>query len=260
MEVQLGLSHLSSSIEAPTTGTSQSASDNAFSWLVGGGADYRLSPHWVGRFNVDFLRTHFADSGQSRIRLGIGIAYTFGERGEKEAAEARQKEAEKLAKAEAEKKAMEEAQCEKCKTQATAEAAEAKRKADEELAAAEAQKKATEQFDREKQAVRARLLEQFNRVLPTTDTPRGLVVNMGDVLFDTGKFDLRPEAREDLAKLSGIVLNYPSLRLTIEGHSDTSGKRRSQPDPFRAARQRRARLPRQAGTASWFVIGAGPWH
>ena len=172
----------------------------------------------------DFLRTHFADSGQSRIRLGIGIAYTFGERGEKEAAEARQKEAEKLAKAEAEKKAIEEAQCEKCKAQATAEAAEAKRKADEELAAAEAQKKATEQFDREKQAVRARLLEQFNRVLPTTDTPRGLVVNMGDVLFDAGKFDLRPEAREDLAKLSGIVLNYPSLRLTIEGHSDNSGK------------------------------------
>ena len=195
-----------------------------FHGCSGGGADYRLSPHWVGRFNVDFLRTHFADSGQSRIRLGIGIAYTFGERGEKEAAEARQKEAEKLAKAEAEKKAIEEAQCEKCKAQATEEAAEAKRKADEELAGAEAQKKATEQFDREKQAVRARLLEQFNRVLPTTDTPRGLVVDMGDVLFDTGKFNLRTEAREDLAKLSGIVLNYPSLRLTIEGHSDTSGK------------------------------------
>ena len=80
-----------------------------------------------------------------------------------------------------------------------------------------------EQFDREKQAVRVRLLEQFNRVLPTTDTPRGLVVNMGDVLFDSGKSNLRPEARETLAKLSGIVLNYPSLRLTIEGHSDNTG-------------------------------------
>ena len=101
--------------------------------------------------------------------------------------------------------------------------AEAKRKADAELAAADAQKKATEQFDSEKQAVRARLLEQFNRVLPTTDTPRGLVVNMGDVLFDAGKSDLDPEAREALAKLSGIVLNYPSLRLTIEGHTDNTG-------------------------------------
>ncbi len=71
--------------------------------------------------------------------------------------------------------------------------------------------------------MRARLLEQFNRVLPTTDTPRGLVVNMGDVLFDTGKCDLRPEAREALAKLSGIVLNYPSLRLSTEGHTDNTG-------------------------------------
>ena len=115
VEVQLGLSHLSSSIETPTTGASQSASDNAFSWLLGGGADYRLSPHWVGRFNVDFLRTHFADSGQSRVRLGIGIAYTFGARGDKEDAEAKQKAEEQRAAAEAEKKAMEEAQCEKCK-------------------------------------------------------------------------------------------------------------------------------------------------
>ena len=68
------------------------------------------------------------------------------------------------------------------------------RKADAELAAADAQKKPTEQFDSEKQAVRARLLEQFNRVLPTTDTPRGLVVNMGDVLFDAGKSRSQPRS------------------------------------------------------------------
>jgi outer membrane protein OmpA-like peptidoglycan-associated protein len=117
---------------------------------------------------------------------------------------------------------MERAKCEECKRQAAGEAAAAKAKPEAEPAAAE-QKKATEQFDREKQDLRARLLEHFNRVLPTTDTPRGLVVDMGDVLFDTGKSDLRPEAREDLAKLSGIVLNYPSLRLTIEGHTDNSG-------------------------------------
>lgn len=107
---------------------------------------------------------------------------------------------------------------------AAGDAAEAKRKADAELAASEAQKQAAiEQAAREKQQLRARLLEQFNRVLPTTDSPRGLVVNMGDVLFDTGKSDLRSGAREALARLSGIVLNYPSLRLTIEGHTDTTG-------------------------------------
>jgi outer membrane protein OmpA-like peptidoglycan-associated protein len=223
-EVQFGMSHLNSSLENPTTSVSQSASDNAFSWMVGGGADYRLSPHWVGRVKVDFLRTHFAETGQSRVRLGFGIAYTFGERGAKEAAEAKQKADEELAAAEAQKKATEQAQCERCRKEATEETAEARRKADAELAASEAQKKATEQFDREKQVLRARLLEHFNRVLPTTDTSRGLVVNMGDVLFDTGKSNLRPEAREDLAKLSGIVLNYPSLRLTIEGYTDNSGK------------------------------------
>ena len=118
---------------------------------------------------------------------------------------------------------MEEAQCEECKKEAAEEAAEARRKAEAESTAAAAQTKTTEQFDREKQDLRARLLEQFNRVLPTTDTPRGLVVDMGDVLFDTGKSDLRPEGREDLAKLSGIVLNYPSLLLTIEGHTDNTG-------------------------------------
>ncbi len=82
-EVQLGCSHLNSRLEDPTTSVSQSASDNAFSWMVGGGADYRLSPHWVGRFKFDFLRTHFADTGQSRLRLGFGIAYTFGNEGKR---------------------------------------------------------------------------------------------------------------------------------------------------------------------------------
>jgi outer membrane protein OmpA-like peptidoglycan-associated protein len=107
------------------------------------------------------------------------------------------------------------------------EAAEAKRQADAELAAQQAanaqQQSALEQSEREKQLLRQRLLEQFNRVLPTTDTPAGLVVNMADVLFATGKSDLRASAREALAKLSGIVLNYPTLQLTIEGHTDSVG-------------------------------------
>ena len=66
-------------------------------------------------------------------------------------------------------------------------------------------------------------LQQFNRVLPTTDTGRGLVVNMGDVLFATGKADLNTDAKIALAKLSGIVLNYPSLKLAIGGYTDSTG-------------------------------------
>ena len=100
------------------------------------------------------------------------------------------------------------------------EAAEQAKQAEQ--TAAQAQQVA-EQAEREKQALRAKLLEQFNRVLDTRDTPRGLVVNLGDVLFDTGKADLRSPAREALAKLSGIILNYPELKLDIEGHTDSTG-------------------------------------
>ncbi|HEV7513563.1 MAG TPA: OmpA family protein, partial [Candidatus Acidoferrum sp.] len=57
----------------------------------------------------------------------------------------------------------------------------------------------------------------------TRDTARGLVVNMSDVLFDSGKFTLRPLAREKLAKISGIVLAYPTLKLAVEGNSDSVG-------------------------------------
>jgi len=140
------------------------------------------------------------------------------------------------AKAQAEAKAAEEAaEAKRRSDEAAAEAkrksdeaaAEAKRKSDAEIAAREAARKLAEDqkaaAEREKQELRAKLLEQFNRVLPTIDSDRGLVVNMGDVLFDTGKADLRQQAQLALARLSGIVLNYPSLRLSIEGYTDSTG-------------------------------------
>ena len=80
-----------------------------------------------------------------------------------------------------------------------------------------------EQARQAAEALRAQLLEQFNRILDTRDTPRGLVINMADVLFDSGKFDLRPIAREKLARLAGIVLAHPGLNLDIEGHTDSTG-------------------------------------
>ncbi|HEY4817817.1 MAG TPA: OmpA family protein, partial [Candidatus Acidoferrum sp.] len=76
---------------------------------------------------------------------------------------------------------------------------------------------------REREELRARLLKQFNLILETRDTARGLVVNMSDVLFDSGKYTLRPLAREKLAKISGIVLAYPSLKLAVEGNTDSVG-------------------------------------
>jgi len=80
-----------------------------------------------------------------------------------------------------------------------------------------------QQAVREREELRARLLVQLNAILETRDTARGLVVNMSDVLFDTAKFSLRPAAREKLAKISGIILAYPSLALAIEGNTDSVG-------------------------------------
>jgi outer membrane protein OmpA-like peptidoglycan-associated protein len=106
------------------------------------------------------------------------------------------------------------------KADAEALAARTKAEADEREAKAMAE---VEQARKGAEALRAQLLEQFNRILDTRDTQRGLVINMADVLFDTGKFDLRPIAREKLARLAGIVLAHPGLNLDIEGHTDSTG-------------------------------------
>jgi outer membrane protein OmpA-like peptidoglycan-associated protein len=75
----------------------------------------------------------------------------------------------------------------------------------------------------DREELRARLLQQLNLILETRDTARGLVVNMSDVLFDSGRYTLRPLAREKLSKISGIVLAYPSLKLAVEGNTDSVG-------------------------------------
>ena len=109
------------------------------------------------------------------------------------------------------------------KAEADAAAVKAKAEADALKSQEEAAKAEAERARQAAADLRAQLLEQFNRILETRDTPRGLVVNMGDVLFDFGKFDLRPEAREKLAKLSGIILTHPGLNLIVEGHTDNVG-------------------------------------
>ena len=101
--------------------------------------------------------------------------------------------------------------------------AEAERNRADAVAAAAASEQKLQQAEREREELRARLLQEFNTILQTRDTARGLVVNMSDVLFDTAKHTLRPLAREKLAKISGIVLAYPTLTLGIEGNTDSVG-------------------------------------
>lgn len=97
--------------------------------------------------------------------------------------------------------------------------------AQKQTAEAEAEKarQAAANAEAEKADMRAQLLAQLNSILQTNDSARGLIVNMSDVLFDTGSFTLKPGAREKLAKVSGILLAHPGLNMQIEGHTDSVG-------------------------------------
>jgi outer membrane protein OmpA-like peptidoglycan-associated protein len=90
------------------------------------------------------------------------------------------------------------------------------------LAAQQAQMNA-QQADTDKAAMRARLSEQLNSILQTRDSARGLIVSMSDVLFDTGRYSLKPGAREKLAKVAGILLAYPGLNIAVGGYTDNVG-------------------------------------
>lgn len=143
-----------------------------------------------------------------------------------------EEDARKRAQAEADRAAAELAKAQAEKQQAEADAARAAALAQQQQAEAEAEKarmaaQLAEQQRQEaihqKEELRARLLNQLNQVLETRDTDRGLVVNMPDVLFAIGKYELKPAARERLARISGILLAYPDLRLEIDGFTDATG-------------------------------------
>lgn len=148
----------------------------------------------------------------------------------REAAEAKRRadeeakrQAELAAAKQAQMKAEADAAAARAKAEADAAAAKAKAEADALRAKEESAKAEAERARQAAEQLRAQLLEQLNRVLETKDTPRGLVVTMADVLFDTGKYNLRPPTREKLARLSGIILANRGLNLEIEGHTDSTG-------------------------------------
>ena len=80
-----------------------------------------------------------------------------------------------------------------------------------------------QQADSDKAAMRAKLSDQLNSILQTRETARGLIVSMSDVLFDTGRYSLKPGAREKLAKVAGILLAYPGLNIEVGGYTDNVG-------------------------------------
>ena len=100
-------------------------------------------------------------------------------------------------------------------------AAEAARLAAE--AQAQDARAAAAQADRERAELREKLRQQLSQVLETRETARGLIVNVSDVLFDFNKANLKPGAREKLARVSGILLTTPGLKIDVEGHTDNVG-------------------------------------
>lgn len=95
--------------------------------------------------------------------------------------------------------------------------------ADQSRAAAQVAEQNEHQAESEKAVLRAQLEDRLNQILQTRDSARGLIVNMSDVLFDTGKFSLNPGAREKLAKIAGILVSYPSLKTEVGGYTDNVG-------------------------------------
>ena len=95
--------------------------------------------------------------------------------------------------------------------------------ADQSRLAAQQAQQGQLQAETDKAAMRAKLSEQLNSILHTRDSARGLIVSMSDVLFDTGKYSLKPGAREKLAKVAGILLAYPGLNIEVGGYTDNVG-------------------------------------
>ena len=139
----------------------------------------------------------------------------------KQKAEAEAAAAAAVAQQQAAQAAAEQAARDKANAQAAAEQAGRDRAAAQ--AEAEKARQAAAKAEAEKAELRGQLLNQLNSILQTRDSARGLIVNMSDVLFDTGSYTLKPGAREKLAKISGILLAHPGLTMQIEGHTDSVG-------------------------------------
>ena len=171
-----------------------------------------------------------ADAQRAKLEAELAAERAAREKLEAEAARTQALAQQQAAQAEADKARLAAEESAKAKAEAdaaraTADAARANAEAQQQAAQAEADaaRKAAAAAEADKAQLRAQLLAQLNSILQTRDSARGLIVNMSDVLFDTGSYALKPGTREKLAKISGIVLAHPGLNLQIEGHTDSVG-------------------------------------
>ena len=164
-----------------------------------------------GQADNAILQKEHAQSEAANARADKNQAESDAARARNEAADARSATAQ--AKSEM---AANQASSDMAVSAANAEADQSRLTAQQALAGAQ-------QAETDKAAMRTRLSDQLNSILQTRDSARGLIVSMSDVLFDTGKYSLKPGAREKLAKVAGILLAYPSLNIQVGGYTDNVG-------------------------------------
>jgi len=168
-------------------------------------------------------RADAAAEAQRRADAEAARAQAEQARAQAQQAQAEAERMKQEAQSAAQEAARQKEDAEKAKAEAVAQQQVLAAETDKARAAAAQSESLRQQAEREKQDLRARLLQQLNSILATRDSARGLIANMSDVLFRSGSFELLPGARERLAKVSGIVLAYPSLHVAIEGHTDSVG-------------------------------------
>jgi outer membrane protein OmpA-like peptidoglycan-associated protein len=127
------------------------------------------------------------------------------------------------AQADAERAAKEKSDAEAARDAARAQQQAAEEEAARAHAAADEAQQNQLRSEQEKTQLREQLRQQLNAILQTRETARGLIVNMSDVLFDTGRYTLKPGGREKLAKIAGIILAHPGLKLEADGFTDSVG-------------------------------------
>jgi outer membrane protein OmpA-like peptidoglycan-associated protein len=188
---------------------------------------------------ISYARTTVQAAEEARLQA-VEQREAAETRAAREAAEAREQAARDVAAREAAGRATAEQERQRAE-RASKEAAELRQRAeqeqqkaeearrDAERARAEAQLQATRadalrvKAEADQAELRTTLLRQFNDILETRDTARGLIVNVGDVLFETGRYELRSTAREKLARFAGLVLAHPGLNVQAEGFTDSTG-------------------------------------
>jgi outer membrane protein OmpA-like peptidoglycan-associated protein len=156
-------------------------------------------------------------------KAAISSAYEAQQEAEAAAVEAAQ-EAERKAQEAEEARLRAETQRAEAEAARRRQAEEAARRQAEQAAAQAQQAEAEAQrAAREREEARARMQQALAQVAETRETARGLIVNLGDILFDFNKATLQPAARDVINRIAGILQVTSGFRLQVEGYTDSIG-------------------------------------